>query len=165
MKQRNRVRASRRHGTDIALAHLAICAAAALFSHAAAGASSCSVSATGLAFGIYDTINPVNNYAVTITVNCNAAQVSGSLSASAGNSNNQSARQLWYTDSHGVRQTLRYNLYTDAARTSVWGTTNTIPVTVGTGKTATVTAYGLIPGNQNVVPGTYSDSIAITLSY
>lgn len=165
MKQRNRIRASRRQGTEIALAQLAICAAAALFSHAAVAASSCSVSATGLAFGAYDTINPVNKYAVTITVNCNAAQVSGSLSASAGNSNNQSNRQMWYIDSHGVQRTLNYNLYTDPARTSVWGTTNTIPVTVGTSKSATATAYGLIPGNQNVVSGTYSDSVIITMSY
>ncbi|WP_165848046.1 Csu type fimbrial protein [Paraburkholderia lacunae] len=165
MKHRNRLRAPRGHSTDIALAHLAVCAAAVLFSHAAVGASSCSVSASGLAFGLYDTINPVTNGAVTITVNCNAAQVSGALSASAGNSTNQSNRQMWYMDTHGVRQTLRYNLYTDAARTSVWGTTNTIPVTVGTSKSATLTAYGLIPGNQNVVPGTYSDSITITLTY
>lgn len=164
MKRRNRLRAPRRHSTDMALTHLAICAAAALFSHAAV-ASSCSVSASGLAFGLYDTINPVNNAAVTIKVQCDTAQVPGTLSASAGNSTDQSSRQLWYTDSHGVRHTLRYNLYTDSARSSVWGTTNTIPFTVGNNKKATVTAYGLIPGNQNVVPGTYSDSITITLTY
>ncbi|NRO99442.1 fimbrial major subunit CsuA/B family protein [Paraburkholderia sp. NMBU_R16] len=165
MKHRNRFRAARGHGTDSALAHFAVCAAAALFSHAAVGATSCSVSASGLAFGLYDTINPVSNGAVTITVNCSAAQVSGALSASAGNSTNQSDRQMWYTDIHGVRQTLRYNLYTDAARTSVWGPTNTIPVALGSSKSATLTAYGLIPGNQNVAPGTYSDSITITLTY
>jgi spore coat protein U-like protein len=61
---------------------------------------------------------------------------------------------------------LLYNLYTDAARTIVWGD--------GSGSTATVvssginnnhTIYGRIPARQNVSVGAYADTVIVTLTF
>ncbi len=63
---------------------------------------------------------------------------------------------------------LSYNLYTDATHTMIWGD--------GTGGSTTVsgtadqsgtehTIYGRVPWQPQAVPGSYSDSIVITISY
>jgi len=72
----------------------------------------------------------------------------------------------------GTSQTLQYNLYTGAGRTTVFGdgTGGTSTVT-GTGQGAslanqiTVPVYGRIPGGQTVAPGSFSDTITATLTF
>ena len=64
---------------------------------------------------------------------------------------------------------LSYNLYTDSARTSVWGdgtgSTNTIGGT-GTGGSQAVTVYGRVSLGQTGVPaGSYADTVAVTITY
>ena len=66
--------------------------------------------------------------------------------------------------------TLNYNLYRDAARTTIWGD--------GTGSTASYTQVGLpnntaqnltiyarIPAAQDVRAGTYTDSVTVTIDF
>ena len=63
---------------------------------------------------------------------------------------------------------LEYNLYVDELRTLIWGD--------GTGGSQTVagsaditgtlhTVYGRVPAQVEAVPGTYSDSVAITVTF
>jgi spore coat protein U-like protein len=67
---------------------------------------------------------------------------------------------------------LNYNVYTDSARTTIWGN--------GTGGTATnsgfctivlgscsqnFTGYGRLPALQNAAVGSYSDTITVTVTY
>lgn len=68
--------------------------------------------------------------------------------------------------------TLEYNIYTDSARSIVWGdgtsSTSTGSVSFGTAgnnQAASATLYGKIPSKPNVVPGTYTDSITATVTY
>lgn len=63
--------------------------------------------------------------------------------------------------------TLNYGLYRDAGHTQNWGETDDVDTTNGTGdgNAQSLTAYGLIPGNQNPPVGTYNDTITVTLSY
>jgi spore coat protein U-like protein len=71
---------------------------------------------------------------------------------------------------------LGYNVYTDPARTRVWatGSGGTVvasgSMTVGPGvgnrtRTATHTVYGRMPALQDAPPGTYLDTLLLTLSY
>jgi spore coat protein U-like protein len=71
--------------------------------------------------------------------------------------------------------TLNYNLYSNSpgpggTNGSVWGDTalvNTVSSTgLGLGTDRTFTVYGLIPaGQNNAVPGNYSDLITVTVTY
>lgn len=65
---------------------------------------------------------------------------------------------------------LNYNLYYDAGLTSVWGdttsgTTNWIVNSPVKGTTYTQTIYGQIPAGQNVAPGSYTDTVVITMTF
>jgi len=67
---------------------------------------------------------------------------------------------------------MQYNLYTSAARTQIWG-----DATGGTAKVSdsqllvfgtsqhSYTTYGRIPALQDLAPGTYTDTITVTLNY
>jgi spore coat protein U-like protein len=62
---------------------------------------------------------------------------------------------------------LNYSLFRDAGRTSNWGNTvgtDTVPG-AGTGVAQTFTVFGRIPGSQPRAPGTYSDTITVTLTF
>jgi spore coat protein U-like protein len=64
---------------------------------------------------------------------------------------------------------LSYSLYTDAARTNVWGDGTGSTATIGntgTGAVQNVTVYGRIPGSQSSAPpGSYADTISVTVTY
>ena len=65
----------------------------------------------------------------------------------------------------GGSATLNYQLYSDAARTTVWGD-DTYGNSVSTsGTDVDLSVYGRIPGQQNVPAGSYSDVLTITISY
>ena len=62
---------------------------------------------------------------------------------------------------------LNYNLYTDAARTVVWGNgsgTSSIQ-TVARNRTTTLNVYGQIPAGQDAVVGNYTDTILATVTF
>jgi len=66
----------------------------------------------------------------------------------------------------GPGKYLDYQVYSDAARDTVWG--NTIPTGValtGTGVPQSLIVYGSIPSAQVVPEGDYSDQIYVTISY
>lgn len=71
--------------------------------------------------------------------------------------------------------TLQYNLYKDAAFTTIFGDgTNTSAISAGTGNgyalanAVATTVYGQLPDsatNQTAVPGAYTDTITVTVTY
>lgn len=124
--------------------------------------AACTVSGGTLAFGA---INPLiaaaSNSTATISVSCpSSTPYSIALSAGGGSFGTRTMT----SGSH----VLDYNLYIDATHSVVWGD--------GTGGTATVngsadasgtqhTIYGTIPWQPQAWPGTYADTIVITVSY
>lgn len=63
---------------------------------------------------------------------------------------------------------LNYNLYTDAAHTSIWGDGTNATATQSFAQTASswsYTMYALIPGGQNVAAGSFSDTVTVTMTY
>ena len=67
----------------------------------------------------------------------------------------------------GVTYTLNYQLYSDSARSVIWGNTqNTDTVTgVGTGLAQDHTVYGTIPPAQQVPAEEYADTITVRIYY
>ena len=62
---------------------------------------------------------------------------------------------------------LGYQLYSDPARTDVWGDgigTDTVSGT-GTGATQLLNVYGRIPAGQSVINGGYVDTITATVTF
>lgn len=143
----------------------------------AEAAIDCTVSAAGVVFGTYDPAAAVDtDTAGNVTVLCNylsggAAQLSYTVSLSQGNSGTYASRQL-----RAGTSWLNYNLFTDLARTRTWGNgsagtfvasgTFTLGPGVGNGtRQGLHTLYGRIPARQDALPGTYSDSIVLTLTF
>lgn len=127
---------------------------------APAAALVCTATAQGVAFGPYDTLSASSTDGVgNVQVAC-LSPTSFTVSLSAGNGSY--AQRVM---SGGADQ-LEYNLYIDAARTSVWGD--------GLGATGNLSAtglivdlpiYGRIPAQQNVTANAYADSITVTVIY
>ncbi len=131
----------------------------------------CTVSTTNVAFGAYDPTSPsADDVTGTVTLNCTGLlALSGTIDIafSPGISGTALARQL----RKGSNQ-LNYNLYTDNARTIVWGdgtggtskVTSTVPLGLLSFSTS-VPVYGRIPARQWVAAGAYTDSVIVTITY
>lgn len=142
------------------------------------GAADCSITAVSVNFGAYDPVVASPDDSVgTVTVTCRhlsggAQRVNYSVTLSNGmNGTSPSTRKL----AAGTAR-LGYNVFTDPARTQVWGngTGGTViasgAVTIGPGvgngtKTFMHTVYGRIPQLQDAAPGTYNDTLVLTLTF
>jgi spore coat protein U-like protein len=143
-------------------------------------AADCSITAVSISFGVYDPVAPAPDDSTgTVTVTCRivgqgAQRVSYTVTLSNGlNATTPTARQM----ASGTRR-LGYNVYTDPARSQVWGSgtggtviasgSMTVGPGVGNGNgslSVTHTLYGRIPQLQDAVPGSYADTLLLTLTY
>ena len=126
--------------------------------------SSCSVSATDLAFGNY---NPISGSALdgatSISVTCtNGTSYNVGISAGGGAGATIASRKM----TNGAN-TLNYTLYRDSGRTNVWGDTVATDTLLGSGSGAAqpIDVYGRIPGGQAAPFGGYTDTVTITVTY
>jgi spore coat protein U-like protein len=155
---------------------LAVIALAALWSEHAAAAASCTLSATGPAFGVYDpfsatarTANGTVQATCTYTGGPGVTNINLVARYNTGFSGNFANREM----RSGTRA-LNYNIYFDAAFTLIRGdgTGGTqagnarLSVSAGN-RTDSVsgTIYGRIPAGQDAWPGVYADTITITVTY
>jgi spore coat protein U-like protein len=63
--------------------------------------------------------------------------------------------------------TVNYTLYSDSGRTTVWGntvSTDTVAAT-GNGASQSYTVYGRVPAQTTPAPGTYTDTVTVTVTY
>lgn len=131
---------------------------------------SCTVSASGVGFGVY---NPFSGSSLdstgTVTVSCFGV-LGGvfQVALSTGGSGTFSPRRM----ASGAN-TLSYNLYVDSSRTQIWGdgsggtsiqSLNCILLCLGIPQNFTV--YGRIPASQTGThSGTYGDTITVTVTF
>jgi spore coat protein U-like protein len=131
--------------------------------------SACVVSAGILNFG--NSIDPTSatvplDATSTMTVLCTATTpytIALNAGANAGGASNFSARAI----KNGTR-TLGYQLYSDSLRTTVWGdgtSTSSLSSGSGLGVNQSLTIYGRMPSLSGAAPGTYADTVTITISY
>ena len=130
-------------------------------------ASSCSVSASSLAFGAYLPGAGAVYSTSSAKVACSVGAFFG-LGGSSGSSGLQTQRLL----TSGTH-TVQYNLYTSPAYSSIWGDgTGGTQILSGTGSGSSTplsfTLYGLLPDNafnHAAVPGAYTDSIVVIVTF
>jgi spore coat protein U-like protein len=122
----------------------------------------CSVTAGTLGFGTY-TNSAAALAAASVTVNCSsggAYQVSlGAGSWASGGSRRMAGPASSF---------LSYQLFQDSARTVAWGDGAAHGARVsgtGSGSNQVLTVFGRIPAGQTAVPGTYTDSVVVTVEY
>lgn len=128
--------------------------------------ASCSLSATGVIFGSYNVFgaSPVDSTA-TIALLCTSGEdehVRVTLDRGRTGSFNRALQS-------GANR-LSYNLYLDAARSSIWGdgTSGTVlyqNANPPRNQVVNIPVYGRIPAGQDAAIGTYSDSIVVTVLY
>jgi spore coat protein U-like protein len=132
---------------------------------------SCTISAGSMAFASYDPTATVDNDATaTITSTCTsggAAIIKMSQGSRAqGSSSDAAPLRAMFNGSEGTPQELGYQLYSDSAGGTVWGNTDATGKSItADGTEQTFTVYGRIPKEQTVTEGSFTDSIAVTLSY
>jgi spore coat protein U-like protein len=119
---------------------------------------------TSVAFGTYNPLNasPTDSTG-TISYFCPGA-LAPVISISTGSSGSFSPRQM----TTATADLLSYNLYTDAARTTIWGDGTGGSTTVA-GTTAlnpaTNTIYGRVFPQQSAAAGSYSDTLTVTINF
>jgi spore coat protein U-like protein len=163
MNDAARLRGWARRALATAVAMTAIFLAAAV-----ACAQSCSFAAvSGVSFGSYDALStsPLDQTG-SITFQCDLLYLgTATIDLSTGNSGTYSSREM-----HKSADSLRYNLYLDAARVLVWGdgtggTSRFGPVAPPLGLPNTLTIYGRIPQRQPSPVGAYTDSVIATINF
>lgn len=139
-------------------------------------ATTCTTSATSVAFGVYNPLSGTpNNTTGSVSVRCQMVgsfsdRVDYTVELSTGSSGSYVNRTL-----RSGTNPLNYNLYVDTTLTQVWGT-DAGSTSARTGRIDLrwwsptmqndLTIYGSIPAAQyNVVPGIYSDTIVVTVTY
>ncbi|KKO43884.1 spore coat protein, partial [Arsukibacterium sp. MJ3] len=125
----------------------------------------CSISATNLAFGLYDPAADHVNGTSTITATC-TENTTYDIGLDAG-VHSASATTTTRAMRAGSSDYLDYELYQDSNRDTVWGNvidTNTLQKT-SPGGDEIHTVFGRIPGGQFVPAGSYSDTITVTITY
>ena len=126
----------------------------------AGAAAECTLNIVDVSFGAYDPFSAGDtDITGNVSVSCDAeTSLQVSLSAGLGSF---ATRHL-----QSGSDLLRYNLFTDPSRLTIWGDgspgTSLLSLS-GTGGNYTV--YGRIPARQNVPVGTYGDTITVTLIF
>lgn len=126
----------------------------------------CLVIAADLDFGAYNPLSSGTDLDIntTVTVECtNTTTYDVGLDVGTGTGATYAVRKM----TSGANL-LDYSLYSDAARTNVWGETIGVDTVAGTGDgTAQVlTVYGRVPsGQSSAIPGAYTDVITVTVTY
>ncbi|WP_107852345.1 Csu type fimbrial protein [Oceanimonas marisflavi] len=130
--------------------------------------ANCSLSTSSLSFGDYDPLSGSVAGTGGVSVTCTrgtAATITLGQGANAdtGSTDDAPVRRMKKSDSADY---LPYQLYSDNTRTTVWANTNDTGIAhTGDGTSASLTVYGQIAAGQNVPPGSYSDTVVVTVTY
>jgi spore coat protein U-like protein len=121
------------------------------------------LTSSDLDFGSLGVLTTNADQSSSIQVQCtNTTPYNIGLDAGAGTGATVTTRKL----SNGGA-VINYSLYTDAARTTVWGNTigtDTVAA-AGNGGSQNYTVFGRIPAQSTPAPGTYTDTITVTVTY
>ena len=128
--------------------------------------ASCTISAVDVSFGTYNVFSasPLDSTgSVTYTCTDIRPSVRITINLSRGGAPTFNPRRMLKSG-----EALNYNLYMDAARTTIWGDATSGTSQYGPVKanpTDTLTIYGRIPAGQDVTAGSYTDTVVATINF
>ncbi len=151
---------------------VSLCVALALacpLARAAGSASSCTASATGVVFGTYTPLAATALLANgTVSIACTGVTGNDGITIdlSTGASGSYSPTRKLTSGTF----TLNYNLYLDGGYTEIWGNGTGGSVAGSANVTnghpnVTLTVYGSVAAGQDPSPGSYGDSITVSVNY
>ena len=161
-----------KHARSASLPWACALLAALLGARAHADVSSCTISASGVAFGTYTPATPATltgTGTINLTCTVTTKKSTVTIDLSTGSSGSYATRTL-----RSGTDVLNYNLYLDAADTQVWGDgtggslEDTVPIIAhgnGSQASATFTIYGAVAALQDPAPGSYTDTITVTVNF
>ncbi|APH54627.1 Protein U precursor [Granulibacter bethesdensis] len=124
--------------------------------------ASCVIQAANLSFGNYS--GSQTDATSTLQVTCtNSTPYNIGLNAGTGSGASVSNRKMTLNST----STLPYFLYSDSARTNNWGNTPNQDTVSGTGNGSaqSLTIYGRIQAGNYPNPGSYADTITVTVNF
>ena len=122
----------------------------------------CTIAGGTLDFGTYNSGQQTALDAQgTIGYN-NCAKGMLTIALDGGTANNVASRQM-----KNGGASLNYQLYTNSGRSQVWGNADgdTVKQTLLEPSSGIIAVFGRIAGGQNVVGGTYTDTVTVTLTF
>ena len=129
--------------------------------------AACSLTSTSMVFGTYDVLATVPlDTTGSVVYRCSQRDHGILITLDKGGASSFVARRMI-----GGAEQLFYNLYLDAARTVIWGDGSggtqgyLIHNPQGNNQDLTVPIFGRIPARQDRAPGTYTDTIIVTLNF
>lgn len=144
-----------------------MCLAVCLFGGAArASAAGCTVSTTPVVFGTYNVFSTAPTDSTgTIVYRCNGNVDGVLITITRGQSATFLPRQM-----NKGSEKFSYNLYRDAARSSVWGdyssgTSGLIDLRIPHNQNQSATIYGRIPAQQDISAGSYADTVSVVVNF
>jgi spore coat protein U-like protein len=128
-------------------------------------ATRCAITAiASVDFGTYDVFSsfPNNNGVGSITIDCQGGGSNILVALSNGQSSNYVSRLM-----RSGENSMKYNLYTSAARNVVWGdgTGGSSTMMINKNSTTTLSVFGQIPAEQDAAVGFYTDSITTIIIF
>jgi spore coat protein U-like protein len=117
----------------------------------------CVLGVQNLDFGREGVIDQPIDVTTNLSVTCTKT-TSYTVSLSAGGSGDEAARRM-----ASAGRYVTYQIYKDSARLQPW--TATGAGGTGTGLAQTVSVYGRVPAQATPPPGTYTDTIIVTVTY
>jgi spore coat protein U-like protein len=126
--------------------------------------ASCTInSASTLNFGSIGVLTAAVNQTSTLQVQCtNTTPYNIGLDVGTGTGATVAVRKM----TSGANA-VNYSLYSDSGRATVWGNTvgtDTVAAT-GSGASQSYTVYGRVTAQTTPAPGTYNDTVTVTVTY
>jgi spore coat protein U-like protein len=130
------------------------------FSGSAVVANQCGVSATNMNFGSASLLTVALTATAQVSVSCNAP-IPLTVALDNGATGTGPTNRLMTAGT----QSIQYGIYKDSAHSQPWGNTAGVNTATGTGPSASLTAYGLVPTQTAPTPGSYADVVGVTVTY
>lgn len=133
------------------------------FTVQATNATICSVSAAALSFGTTGVLQGNLDATSSVSVTCtNQAPYTVALDGGLSGATDPTQRKMTLSGA-----SVTYGLYQDANRLTPWGNSAGVNMVAGTGTglAQSFTVYGRVPAQNTPAPGTYSDTVVLTVSY
>ena len=126
--------------------------------------ATCSITSAGaLSFGTVGLLASNTDATSTISVQCtNTTPYNIGLNAGTTTGGTTTTRLL-----NNSGTTISYKLFSDGGRSVNWGNTvgtDTVSAN-GNGSAQSYTVYGRVPAQTSVAPGTYTDTVTVTVTY